>query len=271
MTLGITRRSAILLLAGILLAGNLGFYLWYRATAQQRKERMEARRIELIRDVEAREKEEASLGVQRARLSEVSSAIDEFYGKRAGPSRDNLAPIVLEIHNLLQGAGVLPATISYSTLPVAELPLSEMRVSFSFRNDYRRFKQLLAAIEADRKWIAVQEIALSRDPDIPGSVQVHMTLATYFAKDDSTVPPQVPKPGGSRLAAPSAGRPAARPPMRAVVSPPGVPPPGRPAVGAANRAAPAASFLGGPPAAGPANRAAPAGAPPAAAPREVRR
>ncbi len=270
MTLGLSRRSAILLLAGVLLVGNLGFYLWYRATAQQRKNGMESRRIELIREVEVREKEEATFGSQRARLSEVSSTLDEFYGKRAGLARDNLAPIVLEIHTLMQDAGILPASISYANHSLTDLPLSEMQVSFSFRNDYNRFKKFLGAIELDRRWIAVREISLNRDPDIPGSVQVHMTLATYFAKGDSAPPVQTAnaKKSGPRAAGPpsssGAFRQSNRSPDRAAIRPASpvivpAPAPGRPAVGSANRAAPAAGMFGGPPP-----------GQPAAAPKQVR-
>ncbi len=180
-----SRRLQILVIAVLFLAGNLGFYLWYRATAQDRKDGMEARRTELTRDVDAHEREAKRLAAQRDRLSSVSSAIEDFYGKRIGPSRDTLAPVVAEIHLLLQRAAISPAEMSYATAPLTDLPLSQMVVTFSFRNDYARFKQLLSAIESDRRWIVVKEIGLSRDPDLPGGVMVRMALATYFAAEDA--------------------------------------------------------------------------------------
>lgn len=183
MILGLSRRAAILLFAGILFAGNLAFFLWYRATAQERKDGMESRRVQLTRDVETREQEAAALGKQRERLSEVSSALNEFYGKRIGPSRETLAPVVLEIHTLLQRAAVAPSAISYATTRMQDLPLSEMLVTFSFRADYNRFKQLLASIETDKRWIVVRDVALSQDADLAGSVQARLMLATYFARD----------------------------------------------------------------------------------------
>jgi Tfp pilus assembly protein PilO len=184
MTLGLSRRAAVLVFAGILFAANLAFFLWYRATAQQRKNEMESRRAQLTRDVDARELEATNLKHQRDRLSEVSAAVEDFYGKRIGPSRDTLGPVVLEIHTLLQRTNIAPTQISYSTKAMQDLPLSEMHVNFTFRNDYLRFKQLLASIESDRRWIVVREIGLNRDTEIPGSVQVRMTLATYFAREE---------------------------------------------------------------------------------------
>ena len=179
------KRAALLVLAGILLAGNLGFYLWYRSTAGERKAGMEARRTALTREVETREREAAKLAAQRDRLSQVSSAIDEFYGRRVGSRRETLAGVVEELHAVLQKNGVSPSQIAYSTADVPNLPLSEMRINFSFRNDYARFKQLLAAIESGRRWLVVREVGLQRDQDVPGSVQVRMSLATYFAGDES--------------------------------------------------------------------------------------
>ena len=180
MTLGISRRAAFLLLASLFLAANLVFFLWYRSTGQERKARLETRRAALAIQVEEREKEATTLAKQRDRLSQASATIQEFYGNRIGTRQETLAPIVLELHTLLSKAGITPSQIGYSTRPVANLPLSEMQIAFSFRNEYGQFKQLLASIESDRKWIVVREIGLNRDNEIPGAVQVRMSLATYF-------------------------------------------------------------------------------------------
>jgi len=190
MRLGMPRRAAILLFAGIFFAGNVAFWLWYRSTTNDRRVATEARRAALARDVEAKEKEAAGLASQRERLSRVSDAIEEFYGKRVGTSRETLAPIVLELHNILAKAGIAPLTVGYSTKPLGNLPLSEMTISFAFRNDYNQLKQLLVAIESERRWLVVRDIGLNRDRDLPGAVQVHMTLATYFSKPaaEETVP-----------------------------------------------------------------------------------
>jgi len=179
-----TRRARVLAAAVLLLLANLGFYLWYRGTAQERKDRMDARRVELTREVDAREREAAKLAAQRDRLLQVSSAIGEFYGKRVGPARDTLAPVVSEIHLLLARAGISPTQITYATLPLHDLPLSEMVVQFAFRNDYARFKQLLQSIETGRRWIVVRDVGLQRDPELPGGVQVRMSLVTYFGGEE---------------------------------------------------------------------------------------
>lgn len=193
MRLGVSRRAAVAVLAGIFLAGNLAFFLWYRSTSQDRKRAMETRREALARDVGEREKEAAALGEQRGRLSKASEAIDAFYGRSIGTSKETLAPVVLEIHGLLSKAGVMPLQIGYSTKPLTDLPLSEMLVNFSFRNDYNQLKQLLSAIESNRRWIVVRSIGLTRDKDLPGAVQVNMTLSTYFARAEGEA---APNPGG---------------------------------------------------------------------------
>jgi Tfp pilus assembly protein PilO len=201
MKLGMSRRTAILVLACAFLAGNLAFFLWYRSTSQDRKGAMAARRDALAREVEAREKEAAAVAVQRDRLSRVSSAIDEFYGKRIGTPRETLAPIVLEVHGLLTKAGVAPASISYATKPLPDLPLMEMQIDFNFRNDYNQLKQLLGAIESGRRWIVVRSIGLARDKDLPGAVGVKMSLATYFVKGESGE--RATGPGGLSAGSPS--------------------------------------------------------------------
>jgi hypothetical protein len=183
------RRTAVLAIAGLFLAANLAFFLWYRSTTSDRKAGTEARRVALAREVEAREKEAAILSGQRDRLTRVSAAIDEFYGKRIGTPRETLAPIVVELHSLLTKANVAPLQISYGTKSVPTLPLSEMQIVFSFRNDYNQLRQLLAAIESDKKWLVVRDVSLNRDKELPGAVQVKMTMATYFSRRAGEEPP----------------------------------------------------------------------------------
>ena len=197
------RRHAVLLAVTlIVLVANVGFFFWYRATMRERRAGLEARRASLEREVQSREQEAARLVSQRERLFNVSSAIQEFYGSRVGTARDTLALMVEEIHSLLRKASVSPGQIGYATRPVADLPLTEMVVSFGFRSDYPRFKQLLSMIETNRRWIVIRDIGLARDPEAPGAVQVRMTLATYFTAPEagSTPAPRVsfPKGGAAR-------------------------------------------------------------------------
>jgi Tfp pilus assembly protein PilO len=179
------RRAGLLAVAALALLSNLGFFLWYRATVQDRQRSLENRKAALTKDVVEAEKEASRLTVQRDRLSQVSLAVSEFYASRIGPRRESLAPMVEEIHGVLLKLGVNPSQISYATAPLADVPLTEMTVSFSFRKDYSKFKQLVAAFESDRRWIAVRDVGLSRDPDVPGGVSVHLRLVTYFADSEA--------------------------------------------------------------------------------------
>ncbi|HTD53164.1 MAG TPA: hypothetical protein VK780_09080 [Thermoanaerobaculia bacterium] len=182
------RRAGLLALATLLAAGNLAFFIWYRSTMRDRERALLARRSQLAQEVDAAQADAARLSGQRDRLSQVSSAITEFYAKRVGSRREALAPLVEELHAVFRRVGVNPAQISYSVAPMADLPLTEMRIGFSFRNDYAKFKQLLGAFESDRRWIVVRDVALSRDTEFPGGVQVRVQLSTYFAGEPNLRP-----------------------------------------------------------------------------------
>ena len=179
------RRAGLLATAGLLLAGNLGFFLWYRGTARDRKVALEGRRAALERDVQTREGEARKLAADRDRLSEVRSAIDRFYGHSVGRRDDALAGVVDELHLILKKFGVSPAEIGYAIIPVKSPPVSQMVITFGFRGDYNKFKELLEGIQTSRKWIAVREIGLNRDQDVPGSVQVRLSLVTYFSGEET--------------------------------------------------------------------------------------
>lgn len=177
------RRSGWLLAAGLFLASNATFFFWYRGTGRIRQEGLEARRVALASQVSSAEREAERLEAQSQRLSRVSAAIEEFYGKRVGTERSTLAAVVEEIHGTLKSAGIAPAEISYQSKTLTKLDLSELNAGFSFAADYQKFKRLLQLFETGPRWIVVREISLARNPEVPGSVQVRMAVATYFADE----------------------------------------------------------------------------------------
>jgi len=188
------RRAGLLAGAGLFLLANLGFFLFSRSIITAREQALEERRAALTREVGAREAEASTLTAHRDRLAQVSSVIEEFYGRRVGSRRATLAPIVEEIHIVMRKVGVAPAHISYSTAAVPGLPLAQMLIGFGFQSNYARFKQLVRSFELNRKWIIVREVSLNRDTEIPGDVQVRLVLATYFSGEEA--PPPAPPPGG---------------------------------------------------------------------------
>ena len=179
-----SRRLSLAVGALIFAAANLVFFLTYRSSTNERAAALEARRDDLARTVTSREAEAEKLAGQKDRLSGVSEAMEEFYARRVGTQDETLAGLVDDLHGILQEAGIEANQISYSSGPVAKLPLTRMRVAFSVKCDYGRFKKLLRIFEQSRRWIAVDSVAIRRDTDQPGSVYVQLDLATYFAEPD---------------------------------------------------------------------------------------
>ena len=172
-----------LVAAALLFAGaNVAFFLTYRSGFAERRAALESRRDELQKNVEAAEKEAARVAGQKERLGGVSAAIDEFYGRRIGTERETLAPVVAEVHEILKEVGVSAPQISYTTKPMQKLPLSEMRIVFTVRCDYPRFKRLLRELETSPRWLAIRDVGITRDSERPGSVQVQLGLVTYFTE-----------------------------------------------------------------------------------------
>lgn len=189
------RRAGLLALSTLFLVGNLVFFFAYGTNTRAREQALEDRRKALEEQVSAAETEAGRLAAQRDRLAQVTSALEEFYGSRIGPRRDTLAPVIEEVHAVLRRAGIAPAQISYQTVSVRDLPLTEMQISFGFRSDYAKFKRLLSLFEGNRRWIIVREAGLARDPESPASVEVRLQLATYFAEASPA------RPGRARVGA----------------------------------------------------------------------
>jgi Tfp pilus assembly protein PilO len=179
---------AVLVAIAAFLIGNVAFSFVYGSSAGERRQALEARRDQLAARVAERTAEASRLQAQRDRLSGVQDAVSEFYGRRVGTREATLAPLVEEIHRILRQNGAAPSQISYAVEPLEGLPLSRMRVGFSFRGDYAAFKRFLRDVAASRRWLAVQEAAVTRDPDLPGAVEVRIALATYGSGEQMPAP-----------------------------------------------------------------------------------
>ena len=197
------RALTLLAVAAVFAGGNLAFFLAYRSGSQSRRAALEARRDALKEAVASDETQAERVSGQKERLGGVSEAIEEFYGRRIGTERETLAPVVDEIHAILRETGVQAPQISYTTTAVQKLPLEQMRIVFTVRCDYGRFKQLLRAFEKSSKWIAVREVAINRDTERPGSVQVQIDLVTYFSEGPGSS--VVPEAGSAPVAARRSG------------------------------------------------------------------
>ena len=182
------KRAGLLAVAGVLLLANLGFFVWYRGTARDRREALEQRRAALEKQLQTKEQEAKKLAGDVERLSEVRLALDKFYGQSVGVSRETLAGFVDELHTILKRVGVSPAQIGYATSPLKDPPITQMIISFNFKGDYGKFKRLLEAIQTDRKWMAIRDVGLARDEEVPGGVLVHMSLVTYFSAEENQGP-----------------------------------------------------------------------------------
>jgi Type II secretion system (T2SS), protein M subtype b len=201
---GWQRRLPALAGAFVFAAANLVFFVVYGSGADSRRAALEARRESLAKIVSDAEKEAGRLTGQKERLSGVSDAIAEFYGHRIGTQRETLAAVVDDLHAAMARAGVSTNAINYSTISDEKLPLVVMRISFSVRCDYQRFKKLLHEFEAGKRWIAVRNVGIGRDAEQPGSVNVQLDLVTYFAERGDE--PRPPKPAAEARAAVGTGR-----------------------------------------------------------------
>jgi len=199
------RRLPLAAAALVFAAGNLVFFLGYRSSTHDRRAALEARRDELKSSVEAREAEATRLSGQRERLSGVSEAMEEFYGRRIGTQEESLAGLVADLHAALKESGIEANQISYTTTPVPKLPRTRMKIAFPVTCDYGRFKKLLKTFETGKRWIAIESVAIRRDTERPGSVNVQMELVTYFSDREGEPSTPLLRPGApARRAVPAA-------------------------------------------------------------------
>ena len=96
------------------------------------------------------------------------------------PNRDGLTELVAELFRLAGKADLKISQVSYQPKDIEEQGLLQYGLGFSVGGSYQKLKTFIALIEASKRLIAIEGIALRRDPQAGNRASLRLELATYF-------------------------------------------------------------------------------------------
>jgi len=104
--------------------------------------------------------------------------LDKFRGLI--PNRDGLTDLVAELFRLAGKANLKISQVNYQPKELQEQGLLEYSLVFSVGGSYQNLKTFIALIEASKRLIAIEGIALRRDQRVGDRASLRLELATYF-------------------------------------------------------------------------------------------
>jgi Tfp pilus assembly protein PilO len=167
-------KRILLIILGLLLAGNVVFFLTYRVQYQARLDALDSRLKEteqtLASTRESRLKAEATLQSYKKVENDVLVVFDEHWSTQTR----RLTSLIAEVKRLAVASSLVPTSYSFSrgaTEKVSTvtsgrrrnetLGASEMRISFSVTGTYAQARRLINLLELSRQFVIIDGISLS--------------------------------------------------------------------------------------------------------------
>jgi hypothetical protein len=184
-------KRNLLIILGLLLAANVGFFLTYRVQYQARLDALDARmrtaEQTLASTRESRLKAEATLQSYKKVENDVLAVFDEHWSTQSR----RLTVLIGEVKRLALASSLIPNTYSFtrgateqvSTVTSGRrrnetLGASEMRISFSVTGTYAQARRLINLLELSRQFVIIDGISLSSaDAE---TLSLNLQLKTLF-------------------------------------------------------------------------------------------
>jgi type IV pilus assembly protein PilO len=172
-------RKVLFAILLAVIAGNVALLVSYRTFYDVRLQALVAEEASLeARRDEARRRADEAVGAER-KLFETQETLTTFFSETLGKRQERIAPLIEEIYQATRTAGLRPDVISYSS---ADEPGTDaLTMGFTVTGPYGDVKRLLASLERSKRFLVVEQLALSEgSEDLPGSVSVSLTVTNYF-------------------------------------------------------------------------------------------
>jgi len=191
-------KRNLLILLGLLLLGNVVFFLTYRVQYQSRLDEMDERlaqaEAQLDRTRQARADAEAKLLAYKKVERDVATILDETWSTR--PRR--LTKMIAEDKHLADASNAVPRTYSFGKTVVegesnpqnrgaarVQVGAEEVSVTFSVDASYEQARRLINLIELSQQFMIIEGIGLSAGDE--NKLSLNLRLKTLFRDEQTPV------------------------------------------------------------------------------------
>lgn len=194
-------KRILLLILGLLLLGNVVFFLTYRVQYQSRldemTERLDQAKGQLDKSRRARAEAELSLQAYRKVERDVQLVLDETWSTQ--PKR--LTAMIAEVKRLAVASNAVPKTLSFTQQEAEDrndarrsknVGAREVGISFSVTATYGQVRRMINLLELSNQFVIIDQISLAQGEG--NLLTLNLRIKTLFRDEASPAAA-----GGNRL------------------------------------------------------------------------
>jgi Tfp pilus assembly protein PilO len=199
-------KQVLLIILGVLLLANIGFFMTYRVRYQQRLDDLDARVMAAQAKRDAAQARSRGLEGQFAAYQKVQRDIDTVYNEHWATQRERMADLLVEVRKLAAASQLVPKSTAFMEEPSKKEHerTTQMGITFGVQGSYQQVRRLINLLELSDQFIIIDQLGLQNAVATSDSPVLSLTirLKTIFRIDPADLP-KTPSVAGS-IAAPAA-------------------------------------------------------------------
>ncbi|HEX8410329.1 MAG TPA: hypothetical protein VF883_15805 [Thermoanaerobaculia bacterium] len=188
-------KRTLLIILGLLLLGNVVFFLTYRVQYQTRLDEMDQRlaqaEAQLEKSNQTRLDAEAAIGSYRKVERDVETVLDQHWSTQ--PRR--LTMLIAEVKRLAEASNAVPKTYTFANSESVravqrgtrgakkDIGAREVTINFSVEATYDQVRRMINLLELSQQFVIIEKIALNSGEQ--NLLTLTLQLKTLFRDDES--------------------------------------------------------------------------------------
>lgn len=186
-------KRTLLTILGLLLLGNVVFFLTYRVQYQTRLDEMDQRlaqaEAQLAKSKETRLDAEAAIASYRKVERDVETVLDQHWSTQ--PRR--LTMLIAEVKRLAEASNAVPKTYTFTNSESVravqrgvrstkkDIGAREVTINFSVEASYDQVRRMINLLELSEQFVIIEKIALNSGESL---LTLTLQLKTLFRDDE---------------------------------------------------------------------------------------
>ena len=164
-------KRILLLVLGLLLLGNVVFFLTYRVQYQTRLDEMDSRLAQVEGQLEKTKRQRAEAEMALAAYRKVERDVQLVYDETWSTQPKRLTALIAEVKRLAVASNAVPRTISFGRTESNDVPgakkvkaigAREVLIGFSVVATYDQVRRMINLFELSDQFVIIDQISLAQ-------------------------------------------------------------------------------------------------------------
>lgn len=189
-------KQGWLIALGLLLIGNVLFFVTYRVQFQKRLDDVEARKARAEGELAQAKSSRLQAEQQLARFRKVQTDLDTLYNTRWATQRERLTALIKEVKRLAAASQLVPPTYAFSETNEKEsaqkvgIGTSTVGITFTVQGTYQQIRRLINLLELSDQFVIIDGMSVSSGGD-GNNLTMSLRLKTLFRDANARPGPAV--------------------------------------------------------------------------------